>query len=707
MNQVDRPHRTKERLQNDPLEWLDDAPTPVAPAETAPLPRPLKGVEAEAAYEMLSTSVVVTDADLVIRYANSAAVKMFTDAEHEVQKDLPHFSVGSLIGQNIDVFHKNPSYQRAILARMTSPHDASLKAGEVSMGFRVNRVMTEGDVLSGYMVELWDVTYERATKAQVSNLMGGLTQVANAQVAGDTAHLLNLDNLSGEFKELAQKVNDMLTFRNATSQQVLDWLNTFASGDMQHRAPVFPGKMKAVTAAIEDARKVALREAHEAIENRAAMDLLLGEMAAMSDAHSDGDIGVFVASDKFGGSFRIVAEKVNEMVAAHIDTKRSAIKLIKEFSEGKFSTPFPALPGKKAFVSDAIEAMRTSFKTLLSEINRVSSSIRDGNLDVTPNASQFSGDFRTIMTDFASVLETMNGVMETFGSQVQQAADAVEQLSRSSKELASNSQIQSASVDEVSASAEETDTQVKANAASAGQANQLVTGAAAVADQGKKKIGQMVQAMEGIRASSQDIAKIIKVIDEIAFQTNLLALNAAVEAARAGQHGRGFAVVAQEVRNLAGRSAKAARETSDLIESAGARVQAGVKIADETSHAFTSIADDIDKVRTFMREITVASDEQARGVAQINTAMGEVAKIAVATSHQAEEVASSANDIVQATDRMRAEVSRFRLRARRTGPAGAEIPNLEGLPPDVMAQLEALLNGQTSGGRMSTKPRMN
>ena len=111
------------------------------------------------------------------------------------------------------------------------------------------------------------------------------------------------------------------------------------------------------------------------------------------------------------------------------------------------------------------------------------------------------------------------------------------------------------------------------------------------------------------------------------------------KAARAGQHGRGFAVVAQEVRNLAARSAKAARETSDLIESAGTRVLAGVKIADETSRAFTSIAEDIGKVRNFMHEIAVASNEQARGVAQINTAMGEVAKTALATSQQAEEVA--------------------------------------------------------------------
>jgi methyl-accepting chemotaxis protein len=268
-------------------------------------------------------------------------------------------------------------------------------------------------------------------------------------------------------------------------------------------------------------------------------------------------------------------------------------------------------------------------------------------------------------------------------------------MSQSSQSLATNSQIQSSSVDEISSSAEQTDTQVKSNAAAATTASQLVTGASEVAEGGKAKINEMVSAMEGIRASSQDIAKIIKVIDEIAFQTNLLALNAAVEAARAGQHGRGFAVVAQEVRNLAGRSAKAARETSDLIEDASTRVQAGVKIADETSRAFVSIADDITKVRTLVSEIATASGEQSRGVAQINVAIGEVAKSALSTSQQAEELAASAAEMQATTESMLAEVGRYRLR-RRAPAAAVSVPglNLDGLPAELMTQIQALIARQ-------------
>ena len=419
------------------------------------------------------------------------------------------------------------------------------------------------------------------------------------------------------------------------------------------------------------------------------VNALLADLGSMARRHTVGEISAFPDPERYEGTLRKVAEEISDMVRSHIHIRDQIIQALRNFGQGDFSKGFPALPGEQAVVSDAINSVRKNFRAMIAEIARITSTISDGNLDVTIKAEDFAGEFGTAVVNFEGMLDTLNGIFTALGVQVSQSAAAVEQMSSAAKELAGNSQIQSSSVDEVSASAEETDTQVKANAAAAGQANQLVTGAATVAQEGKEKIGQMVQAMEGIRASSQDIAKIIKVIDEIAFQTNLLALNAAVEAARAGQHGRGFAVVAQEVRNLAGRSAKAARETGELIESAGARVQAGVKIADETSRAFASIAGDIEQVRSFMREIAVASDEQARGVAQINNAIGEVAKTALVTSQQADEVADLVNDLEQATANMRKEVSRFTLRPAASAPSA--MPDLNSLPPEIAAQVLALI----------------
>ena len=422
---------------------------------------------------------------------------------------------------------------------------------------------------------------------------------------------------------------------------------------------------------------------------RDQVEHLLHDLRHMAQRHMAGETDVFPDPERYDGIFRAVVEELSDMLRHHLDVQGQVLSVLDGFSRGDLDRPFPDLPGQRAFISQAVETMRANFHAMVAEIARVTQAVGRGELDTTIRQDGFSGRFRDVVTSFGTMLDTLNAVFSTIGLQVSQSSAAVSQVSSAARELARNSQVQSTSVDEVSASAEETDTQVKANAAAAGQASQLVGGAAAVAAEGKAKVGQMVQAMEGIRAGSQDIAKIIRVIDEIAFQTNLLALNAAVEAARAGQHGRGFAVVAQEVRNLAGRSAKAARETGELIESAGARVQAGVKIADETSRAFASIADDIGKVQDFMRDIAVASDEQARGVAQINAAMSDVAKTALVTSQQADEVAARVAEIEEATARMRDAVARFRLRPAAAAPAA--LPPLDSLPQDLRARILALL----------------
>jgi methyl-accepting chemotaxis protein len=468
----------------------------------------------------------------------------------------------------------------------------------------------------------------------------------------------------------------------AADDDQMEWVAT--SDISQDHAPAKPAAEARPQAALPEAKAIVLEA-----------DQLLAAISEMADAHARGEIDERVDHRAFAGPFATLAKRVNEMVEGHIVTKRQLLAATTHFAEGKFDEPFPTMTGQRAFISDTVASARGNFKKVVGEICRVSAEIASGHLDVKIDGKCFAGDYQNIADGLGTMLDSLNAAFETMSSQVSQTSVAATQMSQSSKQLASNSQIQSASVDEVSASAEETDTQVKANAAAAGQASQLVTGAAAVAEEGREKIGQMVTAMEGIRASSQDIGKIIKVIDEIAFQTNLLALNAAVEAARAGQHGRGFAVVAQEVRNLAGRSAKAARETSELIESAGARVQAGVKIADETSRAFTTIAGDIEKVRSFMREISVASDEQARGVAQINTAMSEAAKTALATSQQADEVAASAAEILTATDRMRGALSRFQLRPADYS-RGNGLPDLSNLSPEMLAQVQAMLAAQSA-----------
>ncbi|MDT8301811.1 MAG: methyl-accepting chemotaxis protein [Sedimentisphaerales bacterium] len=254
------------------------------------------------------------------------------------------------------------------------------------------------------------------------------------------------------------------------------------------------------------------------------------------------------------------------------------------------------------------------------------------------------------------VIRALKKIINALTEGSEQVSSAAGQVSAASQSLAEGSTEQAAGLEETSSSLEEMASMTKQNADNAQQANTLASEARKAADTGTESMTRMNEAINDIQKSSDETAKIIKVIDEIAFQTNLLALNAAVEAARAGEAGKGFAVVAEEVRNLAMRSAEAAKNTSAMIEESVKNSKNGVDIATEVAKVLEEIVQSVSKTNDLVSEIAAASQEQAQGIDQINTAMAQMDKVTQQNAANAEESASASEELSAQAESMNDQV---------------------------------------------------
>lgn len=428
---------------------------------------------------------------------------------------------------------------------------------------------------------------------------------------------------------------------------------------------------KPMTKMAEAAQKISVGDIEQNIDHRSGdeigaladsfrqmIDYIEG-IAGAADSISKGDLAVNVQPksdrDLLSKNFVQVVETLRGLIA-------EATMLSKAAVEGKLDTRGDAEKYQGGY-REIVQGVNDCLDAVIGPVNEAAAALEKvAERDLT---ARMTGDYKG---DLAKIKEALNTAVQNLHDGLQQVNVGSEQVASASGQIASSSQSlaqgaseQASSLQEISSSIQEMASMTKQNSSNAEEARGMTDGAKSGAETGVKSMKRMSDAIDKIKASSDETAKIVKTIDEIAFQTNLLALNAAVEAARAGYAGKGFAVVAEEVRNLAMRSAEAAKNTADLIEGSVKNAEEGVTVNQEVMKNLHDINTQVNKVSEVMAEIAPASNQQTQGIEQINQAVGQMDQMTQQNAATSEESASAAQQLTSQAAEMKRMVDGFKL----------------------------------------------
>jgi len=484
-------------------------------------------------------------------------------------------------------------------------------------------------------------------RGNIKNFVFEMNNMSAAHDAGDIDVRMQEDKFVGTYHQMAHGLNSMVNGHLDMNRKAIAVVQGFGEGNFEVTLEKLAGKKAFINDAIES--------------TRSNIKTFVTDMNEMSSAHDAGDIDIQMDAAKFKGTYKAMANGLNTMVAGHIDMNRKAIEVVQGFGDGNFELPLEQLPGKKAFINNAIEQVRSNLVSLSSDVNLLSEASADGRVTVRADATKHQGDFRKVIEGFNATLETIVKPILA----VKEAAEAINtaaiEISTGNTDLSNRTEQQASSLEETAASMEELASTVKNNAENAKQANQLAAAASGVAVRGGEAVGKVVSTMSAINSSAKKIEDIISVIDGIAFQTNILALNAAVEAARAGEQGRGFAVVAGEVRNLAQRSASAAKEIKELIADSVSKTAEGTAQVEQAGKTMAEIVSSVQRVTDIMGEISAASSEQSAGIDQVNAAVTSMDEVTQQNAALVEEAAAAAESLLDQANQLSDAVSVFKL----------------------------------------------
>jgi len=481
----------------------------------------------------------------------------------------------------------------------------------------------------------------------IKSLITDMRLMAEEHTKGNISSFMQIENFEGDYKLLAAGVNQMVSEYIDENKTVMACVTEFGNGDFSATVKEYPGEKAFISKSI---KKIG-----------GNLKALIDSVNWVSAEHEKGGIDMTLRDDMFKGDFSTLAKCVNKMIAGLLDMNQKSMNVIKAFGDGDFDAPLEQFPGKKAFINETVEQVRKNLKALNEDAQMLAKAAREGKISTRADANRHNGDYQKIVAGMNQTLEMIIEPIAAVKEAVDTIITAANEISSGNNDLSSRTEQQASSLEETAASMEELSATVKQNAENAKQANQLALTASSVAVKGGEVVGQVVSTMSAINESASKIENIISVIDGIAFQTNILALNAAVEAARAGEQGRGFAVVAAEVRNLAQRSASAAKEIKELIADSVSKTTVGTKLVQNAGDTMQEVVASVQRVADIISEITAASSEQSAGINQVNNAITTMDEATQQNAALVEEAAAAAESLVEQANQLSTVVSVFKI----------------------------------------------
>jgi methyl-accepting chemotaxis protein len=481
----------------------------------------------------------------------------------------------------------------------------------------------------------------------IKTLISDLTNMASEHQNGNTSVVLEADKFAGDYKLVAIKLNQMVGEYLDENKIVMDCVAEYGSGNFSATIKEYPGE------------KAFINKSMKRISGN--LKGLIDSVNWVSGEHEKGAIDMRLRDDMFKGDFSTLAKSVNKMVEGLVDMNEKAMSVVKAFGEGNFDAPLEQFPGKKAEINNTIEQVRGNLKALNSDAQMLANAAHDGRVTVRADANKHQGDYRKIVEGMNETLDMIVAPISTVKSAAEAINTAAKEIAQGNSDLSRRTEDQAANLEKTASSMEELAATVKQNADNAKQANQLAMTASNVAVKGGEAVNEVVSTMSAINDSAKKIEDIISVIDGIAFQTNILALNAAVEAARAGEQGRGFAVVAGEVRNLAQRSASAAKEIKELIADSVTKTTEGTRQVETAGSTMQEIVTSVQRVTDIISEISAASQEQSSGINQVNDAVTSMDDVTQQNTALVEEAAAAAESLMEQAEELMNTMSVFNL----------------------------------------------